>query len=171
MDVTTWLPIIFGAIQTVYTVLLYQRDMPASRKPGKPSTASISRWTYRVLVSLTVLTWLAIAYNYYSLYETQILTWLDGNQLEIVADKTIANRTVLLDGHSYRNIDFDNVTFEYNGGKFELVNNRVINASFQSRNPDIDHAIEVFGKLGLLRAPTWDSNGQRVPPGAHWSGQ
>jgi hypothetical protein len=169
MNATGWLPIIFGAIQTIYTVMLFHLRAPKMNSPlQKP--VGVSQGKLRLFVVLTILTWVAIAYNYFSIYHWQISSWLNGGQLELVIDKTISNQIVVLDGHSYRNCVFHNVTFEFDGGKFDFAHNYTDGAQFKTSNPDIDITFFVLAKLGLLRIPVLDNNGKLVEPGATWSG-
>jgi hypothetical protein len=90
------------------------------------------------------------------------------HQLTIVTDKTFKNQQVELDGNNFSHCKSLNVTFLFNGGTFGFSYNDVDGVFFKSTDKNINQAFLVLAKLGMLKIPAFDENGNVVPPGATW---
>jgi hypothetical protein len=123
-------------------------------------------WSNKILPTLVCIVMASLILA--DLYQRGAFDRWMGNQLEIVSDKTFTNTTILLDGHDYRHCTFNNVTLEYDGRPFSFLNNLVSGSRFSSTNPDINQAFGFLAKLGLLKVPVLDNNGNPIEPGAKW---
>lgn len=88
----------------------------------------------------------------------------DGKSLIIVKDKVVAinfikqrykdshfvNTEIFLDNSSYRNCQFDNVHFIYNGEPMEFCDNEVRGYTISSNNDNINRMLQVLDKFGLI---------------------
>jgi hypothetical protein len=70
----------------------------------------------------------------------------------VVSKKKFANERILLDGHSYRECTFDNVTFGFNGTRpFGFMRNTVNGTMrFASDNPAVSGAFTLLRGFGVL---------------------
>ena len=91
-----------------------------------------------------------------------------GNRLKILTNKTFSDRTIVIDGNDYENCTFNNVTFEYNGGRVAFSHNTISGGRLATQNPDIYKGWFFLGKLGATRIPLLDENERPIPPGATW---
>ena len=64
---------------------------------------------------------------------------------------------VELDRNSYRNCEFDNVVFVYNGGPMEFCNNTVRGFTIRSDNAEINNMLHLLDQLGLINVGKNDS--------------
>lgn len=70
-----------------------------------------------------------------------------------IEGRKFVNEKVELDGHSYVNCDFENVTFVYNGGLSEVFNSRVKYESrlrFETTSVPVQQVIKMFRGMGLF---------------------
>jgi hypothetical protein len=81
-----------------------------------------------------------------------------------VFGKTFRNEVVLLDGYSYTNCHFVNVTFKYNGTTMIFLSNNSLEGSVHviSDNPAVDGSYALLISLGVVKNNTV----LEVPPGS-----
>lgn len=120
------------------------------------------------LVAISIITWGVVAYANFPNYWPYIQKLTGSDQLEIVANKTFTDDRIVLDGHAYTHCVFNNVTFEYNGARFEFTYNEVRGARFESKNDDIQKAFLFMSKLGILKLPVLGPDQKPIQPGATW---
>lgn len=92
------------------------------------------------------------------------LIWPNPYSPVIVAGKTFRNERVSLDGHSYRNCEFHNVTFVYNGRTAPQLNNNKMFGSFivVSDNQTVNGVLLLMLGMNMLK----DNIRVGVPPDA-----
>src|SRR5580693_2349594 len=74
-----------------------------------------SRWPQLVMLVLTVLTWSAVGYDVYDRHRQAINPDWIGYQYKDIWNETFIGETVLVDGKSFHNCKFNDVTFDYEG--------------------------------------------------------
>jgi hypothetical protein len=123
-------------------------------------------WAKRALLSFFVCAVLA------ALLVADILahhpSWIEP-ELTTVVNHKFSNEVVVLDGHDYEHCTFENVTFEYDGGAFKMVNNTGSGILIKTKNRDVERGMAFLGKMGLSRVPLIDSEtGKTIEPGVTW---
>jgi hypothetical protein len=80
-------------------------------------------------------------------------TEFDLAKIRRVTRQRFINERVILDGHSYANCEFINVTFVYNGtGPFEMMNNNVTsNFKVTTESDAVKYTLALAKGLGLLK--------------------
>lgn len=94
----------------------------------------------------------------------KFIKWPDPYKPISVVNKTFRNEKVVLDGHSYSNCKFYNVTFVYNGTTTIIFsNNEVYGAFLSSDNPAVNGAFmwmltfkDVIDQFKLEMPPSWE---------------
>jgi hypothetical protein len=157
----------FGVIASVVALLLFFGiDGKAllivfSHSPETPKKAASHRNKLVLALIVGALIWsVAAEYRLYKQRGGEIgtrETWdatnaewrRDSYRYETVVGKTFRNEIVPLDGRSYSNCQFFNVTFEYNGtGPVQLLNNAFHgDVRFTSANPRTATAMGLVAKL------------------------
>jgi hypothetical protein len=94
---------------------------------------------------------------------------LHAAEFTIVTDKTFKNEEVELDGKEFSHCKFFNVTILFNGGDFSFHDNEVTGVLFKSHDARIDKTFWFLAKLGLLKLPTTDKDGNTIQPGTVWN--
>lgn len=81
-------------------------------------------------------------------------------KLRRVHREDIFNKEVLLDGHSYTSCKFSNVTFLYNGGPFQLVDNVVGPHTIRTDDPKIHRMILLMALFGHIATSLYEARGE-----------
>lgn len=85
-------------------------------------------------------------------------------KLELITGQNFKNETVLLDGKSYHNCTFDNVTFRWNGGPFSIFRGTVIgHRRIEVHDQKVVDTIDMLQSLELLEA-TFGADWKHIPP-------
>jgi hypothetical protein len=84
-------------------------------------------------------------------------------QLERVSGKIFHNERVVVDGRAFVGCEFHNVTLEFNGDRFSMLNCKFDGFSLASSNEDIDAAWMLVHDLGLTKIPML-VEGRQVDP-------
>lgn len=163
-DFSTLVQIALGALQTYYAWVGTQVSAGRSKK----QIVGVA-YNQRLMVFITIITWGAILWGAAGDWAKQKVADLRGSQLESVFEKRFVNEVVVLDGHSYVNCIFENVTFEFNGGNFAFVNNTAAGVRFKSKNKDINSAISALAKFDVFKIPIMTDKGGLVLPGVTWT--
>jgi hypothetical protein len=84
--------------------------------------------------------------------------------LTSVIGKSFKNQKVVLDGFSYSDCSFENITFEYSGGTFALTHNHISGGMlFSTKNEAIDAFIQLINAFGFLKIPVLGPQGVISP--------
>jgi len=78
---------------------------------------------------------------------------------KFVRNKLFRNQTVPLDGYSYEQCEFRNVTFLYNGGKADLLHNKLYGCTVSSSVPEINDFVFLLHQIGMLKVAVYNSDG------------
>lgn len=143
-----------GAATLYYTAAIYY-----GWKPTDGVIKAMSDWKFIVLGTMSVVvilsTWGLVAVRLGWVGSTgrqpyQFL-WTVGAPTKFIAGKHFLNEKVPLDGISYRNCTFQNVTFVFNGTHaFEFTGNTINGAQIVSENPAINGTLMLLRGIGFL---------------------
>jgi hypothetical protein len=117
--------------------------------------------TWYVISSAGIVTCIAIAIGAYgvglrSVKQSTFPTWPETYKPEVVNGKTFRNQEVFLDGKSYTNCTFENVTFVYDGTTPLMFNNNhmVEPLQFKTNNPSVFGTMLMIKGFGLMKSDT-----------------
>jgi hypothetical protein len=147
-------------------------------KPGRVVTEApmprrrwqfLEQWRFPALVLLGVIAlisnWILLAVVFGWIGEQPKFAFSNKPATEIVQDRQFNNERVVIDGKSFRNGKFTNVTFVYNGtANFDLMNSNIYGSRwFSSDNPAI------IGTVLLLKGIGFNPEVAELiaPPGIH----
>lgn len=84
---------------------------------GQQAAFKSPRWPLVTMAVMVMLVWAAAAVNYFYISRPfdPNKAWDDNAPLKRIYHQTFINETIPLDGYSYIDSTFDNVTFEYDG--------------------------------------------------------
>ncbi len=83
--------------------------------------------------------------------ETLEKSWKSAKK-EVVRHKKFKNEEVLLDGFSYEECEFENVTFVFNGdAPFDLVKNKIQGAVLKTKSPSISGFLQLLKEFGFVK--------------------
>jgi hypothetical protein len=90
--------------------------------------------------------------------------WPDPYNPIMVLGRTFRNEKVLIDGHSYRDCKFYNVTFLYNGTTpIQITHSEIGSTWVESENPAVIGTFILLRSIGFLR----EDIAMPTPPGVH----
>ena len=161
-----WMAAIAATIQAFFQGAQFLSDHKRRRTDkSQIILAKPSRQLFSIGVACLIFTALA-----YDLFDRYGFSWsnITGHPNQYYHDQTFSDKVVDLDGNSYSHCVFSNVTFQWSGGPFEFSNNVVYGAKFSSNNDYINRAFYFMTKLGLLKIPEYDPDGNPIAPGVIW---
>jgi hypothetical protein len=105
--------------------------------------------------------------------------WLKGTQVpaapsysnkkETIAKKHFMNERVVIDGKSFVECKFQNVTFVYNGtAPFDFISSEFRGFSLASDNPGINDMVRLLHEFHLLKIPLMTDGQIKAPTGGRW---
>jgi len=83
--------------------------------------------------------------------------------LRKVEGRHFHNTDVPLDGHSYKNCEFTNVTFRVGGGPFKLVQNTVRGCMIAPTSLELQRYTELLHEFGYIKHPVLSPTGEVLP--------
>jgi hypothetical protein len=91
---------------------------------------------------------------------------LEGIELEKIRHRKFINEKIALSGKSYKNCIFENVTIEYNGGPYEMVNNLFIGKIWlDSHNKEVSEGWRLMTQLGFFKGDAIDADDDPIHQG------
>jgi hypothetical protein len=141
-------------IQEQNRILQAQRGIDMS-VPVAKSVVLRRYWPMLAMVSLTLLIWAAVGFDYYDRHHSDTSNWANYAYKEI-SDAHYSLQTVPLDGYRYINPTFDRVTFVYEGtAPSEVINATMVGHGdisqpgfkIQSHNPVVQITMKIDNSL------------------------
>lgn len=156
-----------AAIYQAADAAVKQSDPKSSLGQKLPRRLRTSKWGYLPLILIIAVGIILIvkATGIVPETKTQFARWPNPYSPTSIIGKTYRNERVVLDGYSYSNCEFYNVTFVYNGTTpIQLSNNKVLGGMvLASDNQAVTGALMMATGFGLMKDDVGTVN---LPPGA-----